>query len=92
MGNRVTVMARVTGRVQGVWFRGWTEAQARALDLDGWVRNEPDGSVRALISGPEDSVARLVAALEQGPPAARVVSVETAPSVEPTAEGFRVRR
>ncbi len=52
MAGEVTVRARVTGRVQGVWFRGWTEAEARRLGLAGWVKNEADGSVTALIAGP----------------------------------------
>ena len=41
----------VHGRVQGVWFRGWTVDVARALGLDGWVRNRRDGSVEILASG-----------------------------------------
>ena len=92
MDDRVTVAARVTGRVQGVWFRAWTVEQARALGLDGWVRNEPDGAVRVLISGPAAAVGRLVKALEQGPPAARVVKVETEASAESVEAGFRVVR
>lgn len=90
MSMRVTIRARVTGRVQGVAFRAWTSGEAQALGLDGWVRNAPDGSVRVLISGPEERVARLVEALEQGSPAARVVSVETKVVEEDVGAGFRV--
>ena len=71
------LLAHVTGRVQGVWFRAWTKEQAETLGLSGWVRNEADGSVTALISGPQAEVAEMVASLHQGPPAARVVSVTT---------------
>ena len=46
------VRVRITGRVQGVYFRGWTRDEAARLGLDGWVRNEADGSVTALIAGP----------------------------------------
>lgn len=74
------VLARVTGRVQGVAFRAWTKGRARALGLTGWVRNEPDGSVSALIAGEAETVAEMVAALHQGPPHARVRDVRTEPA------------
>lgn len=76
MQNR-TVLVTVAGRVQGVGFRAWTEEQAVALKLTGWVRNEPDGSVAALISGPEDKVATMLDRLRHGPPLARVLRLDT---------------
>ncbi len=69
------ILVHIQGRVQGVGFRAWTERQAQALDLDGWVRNEPDGSVRALVSGPDDAVARMLALLRGGPRHASVASL-----------------
>lgn len=69
--------AIVTGRVQGVYFRGATEERAQSLDLSGWVRNRPDGTVEVLAQGPEPQLQALLTFLRQGPPAARVVSVET---------------
>lgn len=78
--NDVAIRARVTGRVQGVAFRAWTQGEAQALGLRGWVRNEADGSVSALIAGPEAEVAALAARLRVGPPAASVAGVETAPA------------
>jgi acylphosphatase len=68
----------VKGRVQGVWYRGWTQQQARAIGLDGWVRNRGDGSVEIVVAGSEQGVTDLIARCHQGPPAARVdqVSVE----------------
>ena len=50
--TRIAVRARISGRVQGVWFRAWTVEQAEMLGLDGWVRNRSDGSVEALFAGP----------------------------------------
>ena len=75
-----SLLVSITGRVQGVSFRYWTERQAKALGLRGWVRNEPDGSVAALISGRDDAVARMLALLETGPAAARVDKVAARPA------------
>lgn len=81
---------RVEGRVQGVGFRAWAEAEARALGLTGWVRNEPDGSVLVLAAGPEARVSELIAELHRGPPAARVRDVAVTPAEPPGIAGFRV--
>jgi acylphosphatase len=73
------VIARVTGRVQGVNYRATARREARLLGLAGWVRNEPDGSV--LIDAEGDSAA-LEAFLDWcrcGPPLARVDRVEETP-------------
>jgi acylphosphatase len=71
----------ITGRVQGVGFRYALADEARARKLGGWVRNRRDGTVEALIAGPEIDVEALIAWAQRGPPAARVtgVSVEPAP-------------
>jgi acylphosphatase len=86
----MTLTASITGRVQGVAFRAWTQAEARARGLTGWVRNEADGSVSALLHGPRDAVAAMVAALHDGPGAARVDSVKTASTAPPEADGFEI--
>lgn len=71
---------RVTGKVQGVFFRAWTRDQARELGVSGWVRNCDDGSVEAQLEGEETAVARLIDRMRQGPPSADVrhVRVEEA--------------
>jgi acylphosphatase len=66
----------VTGRVQGVFFRAWTREQARELGVSGWVRNCADGSVEAHFEGDEEAVKALIERLHDGPPAARVETVE----------------
>jgi len=86
----VALLARITGRVQGVFFRAWTKEEAEARDLSGWVRNEPDGSVSALISGPGEAVREMVAALHEGSPPSRVDHVDTAPADPPDRPGFHV--
>ena len=74
-GGTKAVLVKVEGRVQGVSFRVWVRDEARGLGLSGWVRNEPDGSVSALIGGPEDAVSKMLERLWKGPPAARVTNV-----------------
>lgn len=75
MNAEKAVVVSITGRVQGVSFRAWTQDEARKLGLSGWVRNERDGSVSALLVGEEDAVAAMLRRLQAGPPAARVTDV-----------------
>lgn len=85
-----TLLVRITGRVQGVGFRDWTQGEARALGLSGWVRNEPDGSVAALLSGPDGQVATMLGRLRLGPRGARVTSVTAEPTDAESPDGFRI--
>jgi len=66
---------RITGRVQGVWYRGATEREATRRGVCGWVRNLPDGSVEALLEGPPEAVRDLAAWCRKGPSGARVARV-----------------
>ena len=65
----------ITGRVQNVFYRAWFADQARALGLDGWVRNRADGSVEAVVQGPAEMVDAIVARAREGSPASRVADV-----------------
>lgn len=69
------VLLRITGRVQGVFFRQSTRDTACRLGLNGWVRNCPDGSVEALFEGDAAAVQQAIEWCRQGPPAARVDSL-----------------
>ncbi len=82
----------VTGRVQGVWFRAWTREQAQALGVSGWVRNRADGSVEAVLAGPDAAVEALIAALHVGPSAARVDAVQVTDAEPPSETGFHIAR
>jgi acylphosphatase len=87
------VLVRITGRVQGVSFRAWTRDTALGLGLAGWVRNEPDGSVTALLSGPTARVDAMLSMIRAGPPGAQVAAVCTTPAfLRPDLAGFRVLR
>lgn len=67
---------RVTGRVQGVFFRDSTREVAQNLKLTGYARNMPDGSVEVLACGGRDALDRFEGWLHSGPPQARVADVE----------------
>mgnify|MGYP002629902904 CR=1 FL=1 len=84
-----SVRVIVSGRVQGVWFRGWTVEQATDLGLVGSVRNCRNGTVEAVLCGPDDRVDRMLNVLWQGPPLADVTEVEAKPCEEPTDRRFR---
>jgi acylphosphatase len=88
MGDTTTIRVRITGRVQGVWYRGWTVDQARRLGLSGWVRNRRDGSVEAVFAGPERAVRAMIELCRQGPPAALVNDVAEQIETEPLPAGF----
>ena len=82
------VLARIHGKVQGVWFRAWTVREAERLGLDGWVRNRRDGTVEALFAGPAVAVGEMLELCHSGPPLAEVVAVETGDWTEAVPAGF----
>jgi acylphosphatase len=91
MAETRAVHVRISGRVQGVGFRDWTERKAAALGLSGWVRNRADGSVEAVFSGPAETVDAMLAACREGPRLARVQAVdELGPAAEASGP-FEVR-
>jgi acylphosphatase len=67
----------VTGRVQGVFFRARTRTVAESLNLTGWVRNRPDGSVEALFEGRKEDVEAAVDWCKKGPPHAVVEGIHS---------------
>jgi acylphosphatase len=72
----LAVRVRIQGRVQGVYFRGWTVEQAQERGLRGWVRNRTDGAVEALFIGPAEAVRAMIAACRTGPKLAAVVRID----------------
>jgi len=83
-----TVLVRIKGRVQGVWYRGWTVKEAQSRGLSGWVRNRADGSVEALVSGPKGIVVDMLDAFWRGPPSALVTDVRIETASPPEHRGF----
>ncbi|WP_428263598.1 acylphosphatase [Haliangium sp.] len=87
------VHLRVTGRVQGVFYRATTQERAQSLGLTGWVSNKPDGSVELEAQGPKAKLDALAAWCRRGPPNARVDAVAVTPiALVPDERGFQIRR
>jgi acylphosphatase len=86
------VRARVSGRVQGVFFRATCAERARALGLAGWVRNAPGGVVEAEFEGPVASVESILAWCRQGPPLASVDRVDVEDRPLQGQRDFRISR
>jgi acylphosphatase len=82
----------IAGRVQGVGFRFFAEAQAAVEGVHGYVKNLPDGRVEVLVEGDDDSVERVERRLRRGPAGAQVESfvVEAVPP-SGRATGFSIR-
>lgn len=70
-----SVRVNVQGRVQGVGFRYSTQQQARRLGVNGWVKNERDGTVTVVAEGPKAAVDEMVRWLQEGPGFANVANV-----------------
>lgn len=66
----------ISGRVQGVWFRGWTQKTARAMGVIGWVRNLPDGRVECMARADGKTLQKFRAKLAKGPSFSRVDAVD----------------
>jgi len=86
-----TLRVVVSGRVQGVWYRAWTEQKAKSLGLSGWVRNRRDGTVEAVISGRPEAVEAMLEAFWEGPDLADVTGVERLGYDETIVPGFFVK-
>jgi len=87
MGEVAEAHVVVSGRVQGVWYRGATRRFAEAAGVHGWVRNLPDRRVEAVLQGDRAAVERVIEFMSEGPPGAAVTGV--AVSFRPAAEAYR---
>ncbi|MCC4265737.1 acylphosphatase [Oceanimonas baumannii] len=78
----------VSGRVQGVSFRYYTQCEAERLGVSGYARNLPDGRVEVLAEGPAAAVRQLTAWLRSGPDSAQVTGLEESDITPAGAKGF----
>lgn len=89
----ICVSVKVDGRVQGVYFRAAMNDVADANEVVGWVRNNHDGSVEALLQGAEAKVKTVLDWARHGPPGARVDSVAVKSlKPDPTLRDFQIIR
>ena len=72
----IAVHVRVSGRVQGVFYRAFTQERARALGVKGFVRNIPSGGVEAVLEGERKSVGELLKVMKSGPTGAIILGME----------------
>jgi acylphosphatase len=86
-----SVRLHISGRVQGVWYRGWAVEKASMLGLAGWVRNRLDGTVEILLHGPRDKVDAMIEECRKGPPAASVSAITVEPVESYNGMGFTQR-
>jgi len=66
----------ISGRVQGVFYRAFTEDVAHSLGLKGWVKNRGDGNVEAIFEGKKEDIESAIRSCYKGPPAARVNNID----------------
>lgn len=71
----ICLWVTVSGRVQGVWFRRFTQQKAESYGVTGWVRNLADGRVEALLCGDEKSVKQVESWMSQGPELSNVAEL-----------------
>lgn len=82
----------ISGRVQNVGFRYFTQNAAAREGVAGWVQNLPDGRVEVFVEGDEDAVTRVERAIRSGPPGARVDTVDVQDDeAAGTLKGFRIK-
>lgn len=84
------VRLRITGRVQGVWFRASAKEKADELGITGWARNTEDGTVEILAMGEPDVLNEFTTWCRKGPPGARVEHVEEREEHEQKIVGFTI--
>jgi acylphosphatase len=65
----------ISGRVQGVYYRGFIEEMADSLGLKGWVRNLPDRRVEAVFEGEREVIEKAIKRCHVGPPSSRVTDI-----------------
>jgi acylphosphatase len=81
----------ISGRVQGVFYRAFTQNQAQRLGLNGWVRNMHDGRVESVLEGQRELIEQAIIACKKGPSGALVTDLDIAWERPLGEQGFEIR-
>lgn len=86
----MSVHVRVSGRVQGVYYRAFTRDRAKSLGVNGWVRNIPGGGVEAVLEGERRQVGELLKSMKSGPSGSFVLGMELSEIKAKGYEDFKI--
>lgn len=87
----ICVHVRVSGRVQGVFYRAFTKERAKERDVKGWVRNLPGGGIEAVLEGERQKVGELLRLMKTGPSGSMVLGMELSELECKGYEDFEIR-
>ncbi len=90
--NNVSTRLKISGKVQGVFFRATAKKIAEKNNLTGWIKNLADGNVEAIVSGNKDGVEKFIEWCKDGPENATIESVEVNYLEEKIFKEFKVKR
>jgi acylphosphatase len=82
----------ITGKVQGVWYRESARKEAERFQITGWIRNNPDGSVEAVVTGQEEALREFTNWCRKGPLLAKVSGLVAELLEEQAFPSFEVRK
>jgi len=82
----------IYGKVQGVGFRNFIFLHAKRLNIKGYVKNNPDGTVEAVFEGDEDNINKMVELCKRGPERARVDKIDIKDTEIKNYQDFRIIR
>ncbi len=91
MPNSKAIKVRISGQVQGVFFRVWVKEKADNLGVMGWIRNRLDGDVEGLFVGPEEAVDALVEVCREGPKPALIDEIKIEPAQGVVPANFQIK-
>lgn len=89
---KINKTVQVFGKVQGVYFRQSTHWKATELGINGWVKNEPDGSVSAELEGDEAHISTMLEWMKKGPERASVDKLQISEGKVRDYPDFRIIR